>query len=146
PLQHDQSHDRSRAVIRTGNRLQCAARHLPVLRPGRAAPTRASVVARRDRHCGLYGVRRNHAVGAHVPARPGGSAMRLLNLSGELAAMLLAATAAALAPFATRSGGAVESAPFPGWPTQYEGRALVDLPLTAREAAFTQDFPGKVGR
>src|SRR5262245_4519810 len=72
--------------------------------------------------------------------------MRLLNARGEIAALLLAAAAAALAPLVTRSGGAVASAPFPGWPGHYEGRALVELPLTAREAAFTQDFPGRVGR
>src|SRR5215813_146329 len=72
--------------------------------------------------------------------------MRLLSVRGQVAVLLFAAAAAALVPLATRSGGAVASAPFPGWPTQYEGRALVDLPLTAREAAFTQDFPGKVGR
>ena len=35
---------------------------------------------------------------------------------------------------------------FPGWPTRYEGRALIELPLTPREAAFVQDFPGRVGR
>jgi hypothetical protein len=72
--------------------------------------------------------------------------MRLLNARGEIAALLLAAAAAALAPFATRSSGAVASAPFPGWPTHYDGRALTHLPLTPREARFTQDFPGRVGR
>ena len=72
--------------------------------------------------------------------------MRLLNARVEIAILLLAAVAAALAPLATRSSNAVASAPFPGWPTHYEGRALVELPLTAREAAFTQDFPGRVGR
>ncbi len=72
--------------------------------------------------------------------------MRVLKARGEIAVLLLAAAAAALAPFATRSSGAVASAPFPGWPTHYEGRALVELPLTPREAAFTEDFPGRVGR
>jgi hypothetical protein len=72
--------------------------------------------------------------------------MRVLRVRGEIAALLLAAAAAALAPFATRSSGAAASAPFPGWPTQYEGRALTQLPLTQREAAFTRDFPGRVGR
>jgi hypothetical protein len=72
--------------------------------------------------------------------------MRLLNAHGEITALLLAAAAAALAPFATRSSGAVVNVPFPGWPTHYEGSALVELPLTRREAAFTQDFPGRVGR
>jgi hypothetical protein len=72
--------------------------------------------------------------------------MRLLKARGEIAVLLLAAAAAALAPLMTRSTGAVASAPFPGWPAQYEGHALTELPLTPREAAFTQDFPGKVGR
>ena len=72
--------------------------------------------------------------------------MRLLSVRGQVAVLLFAAAAAALVPLATRSGGAVASAPFPGWPTHYEGRALVELPLTSREAAFTQDFPGRVGR
>jgi hypothetical protein len=72
--------------------------------------------------------------------------MRRLNARGEIAVLLLAAAAAALAPFAVRSSSAVASAPFPGWPTQYQGRALTELPLTPREAGFTQDFPGRVGR
>jgi hypothetical protein len=72
--------------------------------------------------------------------------MRVLKAHGEIAAVLLAAAAAALVPFVARSSGAAASAPFPGWPAHYEGRALVELPLTPREAAFTQDFPGRVGR
>jgi hypothetical protein len=35
---------------------------------------------------------------------------------------------------------------FPGWPTQYEGRALQPLPLSEREKLFAQDFPGQIGR
>ena len=35
---------------------------------------------------------------------------------------------------------------FPGWPVSYEGSELTELPLTQREAAFVQDFPGRVGR
>jgi hypothetical protein len=72
--------------------------------------------------------------------------MRGLRTRGEIAALLLAATAAAVAPLIERSSGATASAPFPGWPTEYEGRALVELPLTPKEAAFVQDFPGRVGR
>ena len=70
--------------------------------------------------------------------------MRRLN--AQIAALLLAAAAAALAPLIERSNGATAGAPFPGWPAAYEGRALVELPLTPREAAFVQDFPGRVGR
>jgi hypothetical protein len=72
--------------------------------------------------------------------------MRVLNARAEIIILLLAAAAAALAPFVMHSSGAVASAPFPGWPTHYDGRALVELPLSSREAAFTQDFPGRVGR
>ena len=35
---------------------------------------------------------------------------------------------------------------FPGWPAQYDGRALQGLALTRRELVFAQDFPGRVGR
>jgi len=72
--------------------------------------------------------------------------MRSLRTRAQIAALLLAAAAAALAPLIERSNGAAVSAPFPGWPTEYEGRALRELPLTPKEAAFLQDFPGRVGR
>ena len=35
---------------------------------------------------------------------------------------------------------------FPGWPTQFEGRALTALPLTEREQRFGNDFPGRIAR
>ncbi len=35
---------------------------------------------------------------------------------------------------------------FPGWPSSYEGRPLVRLPLTARERRFGQGFPGRLAR
>jgi hypothetical protein len=70
--------------------------------------------------------------------------MRRLN--ARIAALLLAGAAAALAPLVERSNGATAGAPFPGWPAEYQGRALVELPITPREAAFVQDFPGRVGR
>jgi hypothetical protein len=72
--------------------------------------------------------------------------MRRLNKRAEIAALLLAAAVAALVPLTERSNGAAAGAPFPGWPTEYEGRPLVELPLTQRETAFVQDFPGRVGR
>jgi hypothetical protein len=66
----------------------------------------------------------------------------------EAAALVIAALAAGLAPVAghVRDRTAAAAADFPGWPRQYEGRDLTELPLTQREAAFVQDFPGKVGR
>ena len=36
---------------------------------------------------------------------------------------------------------------FPGWPAEFEGRALVAEPLNdGREIAFAEDFPGRIGR
>ena len=35
---------------------------------------------------------------------------------------------------------------FPGWPAQFEGRALTALPLTELEKRFANDFPGQIGR
>lgn len=61
---------------------------------------------------------------------------------------LAAALTAGLTPFA-RTGTASRSAAadgFPGWPQQYEGRPLVEAPLTPREHEFARDFPGQIGR
>lgn len=64
-----------------------------------------------------------------------------------ITAFLLAALAAAVAPLAGGSNDASASkAGFPGWPAQYEGRALAAMPLTPRENSFVRDFPGRVGR
>jgi hypothetical protein len=67
---------------------------------------------------------------------------------GKIAAVLLAAVAAASAPLLARGNDPAIAADkqFPGWPTQYEGRALTELALTQRELAFVRDFPGRVGR
>jgi len=76
--------------------------------------------------------------------------MRRLSTITPAVALLLAAVAAAFAPLLERSKASAAAvaadAPFPGWPTHYEGRALVALPLTPRETAFVRDFPGRVGR
>ena len=74
--------------------------------------------------------------------------MGSLRSSGPLAAFLAAALAAGLAPLVDKGSDAAMAASrdFPGWPTQYEGRELTELPLTPREAAFVRDFPGRVGR
>lgn len=56
---------------------------------------------------------------------------------------LLAAASPWLQPRASgREGGDA----FPGWPTQFEGRPLQALPLTALEERFQRGFPGRVGR
>jgi hypothetical protein len=40
----------------------------------------------------------------------------------------------------------VGNSSFPGWPTHFEGRAITQLPLSKREAKFTEEFPGLIGR
>jgi hypothetical protein len=67
---------------------------------------------------------------------------------GAIAAFLVAATAAALAPLFNVPKVAATAAAdtFPGWPTHHEGRALTEMALTQRESAFVHDFPGRVGR
>jgi hypothetical protein len=37
-------------------------------------------------------------------------------------------------------------AAFAGWPAEFEGRALSELPLSEREARFAEGFPGRIGR
>jgi hypothetical protein len=69
-------------------------------------------------------------------------------LHRSTAALVLAALLAALAPMLSRPRipEAAQSAAFPGWPSQYEGRTLQSLPLTPRETLFVAGFPGRVGR
>jgi hypothetical protein len=65
----------------------------------------------------------------------------------SVALQLIACVAAALAPFATRV--ARERTPATGavvWPTTFEGRALVRLPLGPRDERFARDFPGQIAR
>jgi len=35
---------------------------------------------------------------------------------------------------------------FYGWPNEFEGKTLTELPLTQLEQRFTTDFPGRIGR
>jgi hypothetical protein len=64
------------------------------------------------------------------------------------ASFVVAVAAAALAPLFHRTDDLAIAAngAFPGWPAQYEGRALTEVPLAQRELAFVRDFPGRVGR
>lgn len=61
---------------------------------------------------------------------------------------ILACAAAFFAPFVLtkETSPKVETASFPGFPAQFEGKALRQLTLTEREEFFLADFPGKVGR
>lgn len=74
--------------------------------------------------------------------------MSKLKLRATVVAFLLAAVAAAAAPLLDKadSAASIANGSFRGWPTDYEGRALTELPLTQREVAFTRDFPGRIGR
>lgn len=58
-------------------------------------------------------------------------------------AFLLAASAALLPrpEWSTPSSGT-----FPGWPETFEGKPLVETPLTESEALFDARFPGRIGR
>ncbi len=74
--------------------------------------------------------------------------MTWLRSSVAAALFLVSALAATLAPVIAHDGNgtvALASA-FPGWPTQYEGRPLIPLPMSVREQRFAQDFPGRIGR
>lgn len=35
---------------------------------------------------------------------------------------------------------------FPGWPSSFDGKTLIQLPFSPQETGFTQGFPGKIGR
>jgi hypothetical protein len=58
---------------------------------------------------------------------------------------LIACALAAAAPLLEPTGAA-PLPPFPGWPAALEGHGLRPLPLSAREARFTQSFAGRVAR
>ena len=53
---------------------------------------------------------------------------------------------ATLSPFLRVEARTLPHASLPDWPPEFEGVPLVPLPLTARESAFLDDFPGRVGR
>ena len=64
------------------------------------------------------------------------------------AALFVSAVVAAVGPLQEKTAGSagVLDQGFPGWPAHYDGHALQEKPLTRRELAFVQDFPGRVGR
>lgn len=56
---------------------------------------------------------------------------------------------AAVMPFLSahsESSGNAGAVAFPGWPNEFQGKALTPLPLTELEQRFNADFPGKIGR
>ena len=58
----------------------------------------------------------------------------------------LACALAAMVPLRAGPAHTLAAAGFPGWPASFEGRPLTQLPLTAIEQRFGQNFPGRVGR
>ena len=62
---------------------------------------------------------------------------------------IVACAVAAMMPFLSvrsESSGSAAAIAFPGWPTEFQGKALTPLPLTELEERFNADFPGKIGR
>ncbi|NLW46234.1 MAG: hypothetical protein GXY86_02685 [Firmicutes bacterium] len=59
---------------------------------------------------------------------------------------LISCLGAALIPFFSISNTMTSAAPFPGWPSCFEGKPLKQLPLTNKEREFVKGFPGQIGR
>ena len=63
---------------------------------------------------------------------------------------IVACACAAVMPFLTAQSGQstrdASASVFYGWPTQFEGKTLTELPLTQLEQRFATDFPGRIGR
>ena len=53
---------------------------------------------------------------------------------------------AALLPKIGADTHAGETGTFPGWPTEWDGEALHQIPLTARELEFNRNFPGRIAK
>jgi hypothetical protein len=64
------------------------------------------------------------------------------------ASLFVIAIATAMVPLQeqTAGGSGAMAIGFPGWPIDYDGHPLQELPLTPRELAFVQEFPGRIGR
>lgn len=58
----------------------------------------------------------------------------------------IAAAAMALLPHPERKASGTAKSEFPGWPETFDGRPLVETPLTKDEAVFDAQFPGRIGR
>ncbi len=65
----------------------------------------------------------------------------------SIAFYLCACCLAALVPFASsNSGDELNEAKFQGWPAEFGGRQLEQLPLSKRERSFASGFPGRVAK
>jgi len=61
-------------------------------------------------------------------------------------AFFAACLVAAAVPLLPAAPAPAAASGFPGWPADFEGRPLRPLPLSALEARFADNFPGRVGR
>ena len=52
----------------------------------------------------------------------------------------------ALLPTFGREALSASSEAFPGWPAEWEGEALNEVPLSARELEFNSNFPGRIAK
>ena len=65
------------------------------------------------------------------------------------AVYVIACVMAALAPFIfaeSRTSSNAGNIAFSGWPTEFEGKTLMPLPLSDLEKRFASNFPGRIGR
>ena len=74
--------------------------------------------------------------------------MRLVTEQRTRVLFAIALLAAALSPLLAShvTAEAKLSVGFPGWPKTFEGRTMTELPLSNREAAFADEFPGRIAR
>ena len=61
-------------------------------------------------------------------------------------AFLALCTLAALLPAFERDAAPASVESFPGWPTEWEGEPLRQVPLNARELQFNNNFPGRIAK
>lgn len=60
-------------------------------------------------------------------------------------AFLASCVLAGLAPLRLPSH-AIASMALPDWPTQWDGREILQVPLSAREERFSENFPGRIAK
>lgn len=67
--------------------------------------------------------------------------------SPDLLPLAVSAIIAGIVPlFSGEKGSTTTSAEtFPGWPAEWEGNTLTEIPLSGQERAFARAFPGRVG-
>ncbi len=69
----------------------------------------------------------------------------MLCVSLRCAFLALCALAASL-PMFQRAAVSVSLEAFPGWPTEWDGEPLREVPLDARELQFNSSFPGRIAK